>query len=171
MRSIFKLALALIALCAAGCADDDEKIRTVGQDVCASERQWVGGNDGSSLMKPGGNCIRCHAESTGAPEFFFAGTVYSTDEADDNCFGVEGATVVVTDDDGVEVEMRTNAAGNFYVETSEAPDLSAPYRARVVYEGREAVMTEPLFSANCVDCHDGSNSGRIPPRMTIPSDE
>jgi mono/diheme cytochrome c family protein len=160
----------MASLVMVGCADDDEQVRTVGQDVCESENQWVGGTDGSPLMKPGGNCIRCHTDSAGAPTFLFAGTVYASEQAEDNCFGVEGASVVVTDDNGVEVEMETNAAGNFYVETSEAPSLAAPYSAKVVYEGREAVMTEPLFSANCVDCHDGGASGRIPPRIAVPSE-
>lgn len=155
-----------------GCGDPnggDERVRAVDQDVCDSEQQWVGGEAGSELMHPGGNCLRCHADNPGAPVFLFAGTVYGQQDADDGCFGVEGATVTVSDASGASVEMRTNAAGNFYVEADEAPTLETPYFATVQYEGREATMEEPLYSPNCVDCHDGGSGGRVPPRIVIPS--
>lgn len=166
------LVVGAVGVSACGDGDGDgPTVETVSQDVCESEQRWVGGTSGSSLMQPGGNCIRCHADSSGGPEFLFAGTIYRSASAETQCFGVEGATVVVTGENGESVEMPTNEAGNFFVETEDAPELTAPYSAKVVYEGRERVMTEALYSNNCVDCHSGGGGGRIPPRMLIPAPE
>lgn len=158
----------LVVLCTlAACADEEgPNVVSVSPEICDSRLKWVG-NEESATMKPGSNCIRCHTSSDG-PDFLFAGTVYSSLDAEDDCFGVEGATVVVADEAGTSVQMRTNAAGNFFLEREDAPNLTPPYTTSVRYEGREIQMSEPLFSPNCVDCHDGSSGGRIPPRIVIP---
>ena len=102
-----------------------------------------------AAMLPGENCLRCHSEGSAypsAPIWSAAGTVF---ERADSEVGVRGATVRLVDSAGKELELTTNAAGNFY--TSEP--LVFPLRASLSFEGFEASMPVEVPAGSCNACH------------------
>ncbi len=80
-------------------------------------------------MGPGWACIDCHATSnasTGendAPIFNFAGTVYPSAHEPNNCTAPasEGATIEITDANGLVFTQTANAVGNFFDEAPRLP--------------------------------------------------
>jgi hypothetical protein len=123
---------------------------------CTSGTTWRGGTEGSGQMQPGMACIDCHSRRGGddddeAPRFLFAGTVYPSAHEPNQCNGTaaQGATVVVTDGNGGQVMARVNAAGNFYAGGS----LRPPFRAKVVFMGRERIMLGAVPTGDCNRCH------------------
>jgi hypothetical protein len=151
--------------------DDDEGehgglVETVSTDVCSTGQRWAGGDEESSRMHPGGDCIGCHTDRGEGPRYLAAGTVHLRLDEPDDCFGVEGATVEITDANGEQWAQLTNAAGNFYVERDEGP-IAMPFTAKVIVDGVERVMATPQTDANCATCHTagGANlaAGRIVP--------
>ena len=99
---------------------------------CSSGVEWTSGNEESPNMNPGQACIACHASGEG-PEFTIAGTVMGDFADPDNCYGVEGMTVRITDADGVVTEILRD--GDMYApvvrfrlpqgETVEVKDLGS----------------------------------------------
>ncbi|HHH27278.1 MAG TPA: hypothetical protein ENK57_02865, partial [Polyangiaceae bacterium] len=145
---LMPVTLSTVVVLSAGCTGDD--VAEVSTDVCSSGLQWVGGDSESPEMHPGRDCIGCHTDRGEGPRFTSAGTVFLTyDEADD-CFGVEGVDVSVTDSTGATLTMTTNAAGNFYFEEE---SFVPPVTARVSYAGGSLEMTTAVPSANCASCH------------------
>ncbi len=132
----------------------------VSQDVCASETRWIGDESGDPEMKPGNACIDCHSREDG-PKFAFAGTVYSDVRQDNDCFGVSGVEIELTDADGKSFKGRSNGAGNFYI--TGKPTM--PFTATLTYEGTEYTMNTPADTGDCNSCHtkEGKNNavGRI----------
>jgi hypothetical protein len=100
--------------------------------------------------------------------------MYPTGHEPDNCVGgaiTSQATVVIIDANGQEVlRLTPNAVGNFTSTTS----VFKPYTAKVVYQGRERVMTTPQQSGDCNACHTqtGTNTADptnlAPGRITLP---
>lgn len=166
---VLLLPLFLVMACDEGGEPDDDggeggRVAEVSVDECASGRKWVGGNEESSLMRPGGDCIGCHTREGEGPRFLVAGTVYETMDAANDCFGVADATVEVTDADGEVWSLSTNEAGNFWIGQSDGP-LAMPYTAKVVLDGMELAMVTPQSEGSCASCHTDTGlngaAGRI----------
>src|SRR4051794_9534937 len=101
--------------------------------ACGGEEEMETG----PLMRPGENCLACHTQEGEADEHRWtaAGTVFPSPTAD-RSEGVEGAIVRIQGADRNTIELRTNAAGNFF--TTER--LAADPRPEVEFEGRVAQM-------------------------------
>jgi hypothetical protein len=109
------------------------------------------GTEGSPTMRPGEDCLSCHA--SGDKIFTAAGTVFDSSSA-----GVSGVSVVITDSNGTKVTMTSNSAGNFY--TSQA--LAFPAAIELQYNGTTVQMGSQPGKGGCNSCHSGSGSlGRI----------
>lgn len=115
-----------------------------------------GGDDDSDegpLMRPGENCMACHA-------FTVAGTVYPSASSAAGA-GIAGVSVIVTDANGQETTLTTNTAGNFYTSAR----LAVPLRAvRLVRAGVTTAMGGAPGGA-CSTCHaqppSGGAAGRV----------
>ncbi|QSQ25800.1 hypothetical protein JY651_13085 [Pyxidicoccus parkwayensis] len=136
-------------------------------DECASGKKWTGGDSESPLMHPGGDCIQCHTERKG-PSFVAAGTVYAGDaHAANDCAGVEGAEVVLTDAKQKSYTLKTNAAGNFYLRTGDAQGFTFPYTARVTYNSTQIAMTTQQSTGACGSCHTVQGTTGAPGRINV----
>lgn len=155
---------------AAGCGGEAKLYSKAGAGQCKSGRKWVAGNTGSPKMNPGGDCIDCHQDNAGTPDFSIAGTVYAGYEEPNDCVGVEGAEVVVTDDTGETVRMETNESGNFFLRKRKR-DLKTPLRTEVRYKGETQKMESDVVKMNCASCHTSTASGGEPGRIAIPGVE
>jgi hypothetical protein len=156
----------LLALLIAGCGSGGT-VQSVSMDQCPSGLRWTGGNKASAEMRPGTDCVGCHAERSGAPNFVVAGTVYSSVLAEDDCFGVEDAVVEIEDAEGRVLERTTNAAGNFFVAEGEQ-SVTFPITAAVHRGGETHRMVTEVDEGSCNSCHDGSSSSRTPARVQAP---
>jgi hypothetical protein len=136
--------------------------------MCLSGTEWVGGNEESPTMHPGRDCLGCHQDFGEAQEVVLGGTVFDaegTNEPDD-CFGLPGVTLELTDADGTVHEATSNAAGNFvlYAPTQ----IATPYTVKLTYEGRERVMAAPQTSLSCNSCHTEDGLNGAPGRILAP---
>lgn len=160
--------LTLFLLLAASCTgedDDDEGGgRTVASDLCTSGLRWAGGNEESPQMHPGRDCIGCHTSGNEGPHFTLAGTVYATLEEPDDCLGVAGVVVTITDAVDRTVTLTSNHAGNFYT----AQTLTMPIRAHLAFDGREAMMQAAQSTGACASCHTATGSAAAPGRIVAP---
>lgn len=149
--------------------DDDEAalVAEVSADECASGLRWVGGDEESPRMHPGGDCIGCHQDEGEGPDYLVAGTVHSLLGEADGCFGVEGAEVEITDADGRVWSLPTNEAGNFYLSANDGP-LSPPYRAAVLMDGQRMEMAAPVSEGSCATCHTAQGLSGAPGRVVGP---
>lgn len=161
---LWRIAVLGVVVGGAGCTEGP---RLTATDDCASGLIWAEGDEGSELMHPGGDCVGCHSSNPDAPSFAIAGTVYLDKFAEDDCAGVEGAVVLVEDDDGQVLELTTNRAGNFFARESDVA-LTNPLRIEVRYQGRKNMMQEPVYNGNCHDCHSGRDAVRAPARVLAP---
>lgn len=167
--------LCLLSLCAlftSACLDSEmeeageEEGASTGygaaSDECLSGTKWVGGDVESPRMHPGFDCLDCHQSSGEAEEVTLAGTVYEGPDEPDDCFGLEGVMVQISDANGEVHETQTNAAGNFLLMNVA---IATPYSAKLIYEGREQSMVSMQTVASCNSCHSemGANgaAGRI----------
>ncbi len=136
--------------------------------TCTSNQMSYGGEDLGGSMHPGLPCIGCHASNGGgeAPVFRLAGTVYPTAHEYDECnsTGATGATVVVTDHNGMVLTLPLLGVGNFYSTTP----LALPYTAKVVRNGVERAMGEPQTSGDCNSCHTLNGANNAPGRIMFP---
>ncbi len=162
MRNLLSACL-LIALSAACNANND----LVSDSSCKSGKKWTGGNAGSDYMHPGGDCIGCHVAKQKGPQFLVAGTVYSADGVDepDDCGGVEGATVSITDAKGNTQTLTTNAAGNFFLRSRNASAIAMPYAVTVTYANQAHRMVSSQSNGACNACHTQSGANSAPGRV------
>ena len=66
-----------------------------------------------------------------------------TQHEENDCRGVPGLTVILTDADGTEWEMPGNSVGNFWLDAD--VKVAMPYTARIVdRSGRERVKQQPV---------------------------
>jgi hypothetical protein len=134
-------------------------------EECLSGTAWVGGEIESPRMHPGLDCLSCHQSLGEAQEVTLAGTVYDgADEADD-CFGVEGVTLQITDANGDVIEVDSNSAGNFVLENVA---IATPYSAKLLYEGRERAMVAMQTETSCNACHTQTGANGAPGRILAP---
>jgi hypothetical protein len=136
-----------------------------GDGACVSDRYWTGGR-AAPTMNPGEACISCHQRQRDAPRFSAAGTVYTNYDEPDDCNGVEGATVRVTDADGQAYTAISNAAGNFYFDERTAR-IVPPYTATVTWpDGRVASMGGAQDTGDCNSCHGQTGAQGAPGRIS-----
>jgi hypothetical protein len=155
---------ALFAACQAS-----GRFADVPSSVCESGAIWTYSDKDSPQMNPGRSCVKCHAETndpTHAPLYTVGGTVMQAEHEDDDCRGVAGMTIILTDATGKEWTMTGNSAGNFWLEPDEL--VAMPYTARIVdRSGRERAQQTPVSDGDCASCHtrDGANgaAGRLLP--------
>jgi hypothetical protein len=106
IRSVW--ALALLSLCW-GCGDPTGTLPE-GQPFDA-----ISGYSGSPVMNPGDDCLSCHVQgglASGRP-WTLAGTVFPAVDASPDA-GLAQAQILVTDANGKQLTLLSNAAGNFY---------------------------------------------------------
>jgi len=155
-----------VVLLVAGCveSDDDEGGGTVADARCATGLRWAGGDAESPLMHPGRDCIGCHADRGEGPHYTVAGTVSAAFDEPDDCLGVPGVSVAVTDANGQAVELTTNSSGNFFTRAS----LVMPVQIRLAFEGRERVMSSLPPVGACASCHTETGVNAAPGRIVVP---
>jgi hypothetical protein len=159
------MVIGVISMSYFGCDDKDEDLEPVESEDCASGLMWVGDEE-SPNMNPGESCIACHTAEDEGPIYSAAGTVYEElDEADD-CFGVEGVEVEITDAGGSVFSMISNEAGNFFLSSQQS--IEVPYTAKVIYNGMERTMASSQTNTDCASCHTSSGSDGAPGRVQIP---
>lgn len=154
----------LIAFLAAvvGCNGSDSGSGT-DTGACSSDSYWTGGNEESALMNPGQACIACHNRGEG-PTFTAAGTVMGDFADVDNCNGVGGVTVRLTDANGVVHEKTTNTAGNF----SFNQEIAMPYSAEIEDANGIRAMSATQNDGDCGSCHTAEGVGGAPGRIVAP---
>lgn len=131
---------------------------------CTTGEVWTGGDEESPLMHPGGDCIGCHADEREGPQYTLAGTVMGAlDEATD-CYGVQGVTVTITDNNDDVLELTTNAAGNFFTREP----IAMPYTVVIELDGEERPMGAAQTDGNCATCHTETGAEGAPGRVLVP---
>jgi len=160
MRLLFVAGVVIIG--SLGCSRPD---LGVPPQVCSTQAVNAGE---SELMEPGGACINCHATYEG-PSFALAGTVMSALHDDTNCGGVADVTVAITGDDGMRVELVSNANGNFRLDHWPGTKLF-PYKAEVSRGGVVGKMLTPREQGqgDCNACHTAAGASAAPGRIVAP---
>ena len=152
------ISFAALALGIPACGSD-----YVPPDVCSSGS--VAPDYGESpLMRPGGDCVACHS-TNGGPHFAIAGTVMSGSDDDDNCNGVAGVTVELTDANQHVTNLVTNQAGSFYLQGGA---IALPYKVRLLYQGRTRDMVAAQAAGSCNSCHTADGASGAPGRILAP---
>ncbi len=131
--------------------------------ACSTGMFWQGGNEGTTAMHPGVDCITCHSGGEG-PRYFIAGTIMGAVDDADDCQGVSAVTVQITDADGAVHETTTNSAGNFFFNSS----LPVPYTVSLVRDGNTVSMLTPQSTGDCLSCHTAQGAGGAPGRIVAP---
>ena len=163
--SVLVLLLFLGALAAWAQEGEGSGGAKVPSSTCLSGMKWTGGNEGSPEMHPGGDCISCHARGEG-PRFLAAGTVYQQLDEPNDCYGVKGVVVQVTDAKNKVYKMTSNASGNFNVRRG--GPITFPIRVKLFFNGRESAMATPQMTANCAACHTAAGANGAPGRVVAP---
>jgi hypothetical protein len=150
----------MVGVVAAGCGPD----LGVPPQVCSTMAVNAGK---SPEMEPGGDCIGCH-ESHGGPSFLVAGTVMAALHDDQNCSGVADMTVRLTGADGRQMDLITNATGNFYTLSNQGA-LALPFHAEVIRGSKSVAMMTAQTETNCMSCHTAAGANLAPGRILPPS--
>lgn len=117
--------------------------------------------NGSGQHNPGLSCVEagCHDGGGEPPLFTLAGTLY-LDQA--GTTPLAGATLVFTDNNAVEIKLRTSSNGNFYTNQ----DIAFPIQAKASLCPNSLSMTAPIDQAmgNCnqAGCHVAGNRIYVP---------
>ena len=135
------------------------------ESTCVSGTFWTLGNMESPLMHPGNDCLDCHQSMGEVPWVVMAGTVYTNSHELDDCNGVSGVDVLITDMNGANYQTTTNAAGNFLFENV---NIVPPYKAQLMYEGRMREMAGMQTVASCNSCHTEMGAQGAPGRILAP---
>jgi cytochrome c553 len=132
---------------------------------CVSGDWWTGGNSESPRMHPGMDCIACHEASNEGPRYTVAGTVHTGLDEPDDCNGVEGVTVEITDANGDVWTDDTNSAGNFFLRDG---DIVFPITARIISDDGVREMATEVETGACASCHTADGEGGAPGRVMAP---
>lgn len=132
--------------------------------VCTSNRQWTRGNRGSEEMRPGRACVDCHKREKEGPRFSIAGTVFPSAHEPDDCYGLNGVTVVITDANGKDYDLKANRAGNFMLERA----IALPYTAKVVRGDQVVAMQTAQKEGDCNLCHTATGENDARGRIVFP---
>jgi mono/diheme cytochrome c family protein len=141
----------------------------VASEQCSTDQWWQqqGVEEDGPTMHPGNACITCHGQ-TGGPAFVYAGTVMGGVDDELDCRGVPGVTVELLDtNDDVFATEVTNAAGNFFVRSSDA--VFQPFRVRLQWAGRTREMASHVdLTGDCNVCHTPTGVNGAPGRIVAP---
>ncbi len=142
--------------------------------TCTSGATVDPNGEEGEFMTPGRVCNTCHEQQntemgTHAPIYNFVGTVYPSAHEPDDCSGsgTEGAEIEVVDANGKVYTAMANAVGNFFFEDPEHA-FKYPYKARLVYQGRERWMDTPETDGDCNKCHTAAGIEEAPGRILLP---
>jgi hypothetical protein len=115
--------------------------------------------------RPGQPCLTCHGGSgPGSPQMIVAGTVYAVKDQDQP---LVGGTVHLTDANGGEIDVETNAVGNFFVPLSSWTP-TAPIHVSVSLGDQTASMTTHIgHDGSCATCHVAPASRRSVGRVYL----
>ena len=129
--------------------------------ACSSKGVYSGGH--GPEMAPGQPCLDCHG-------FAVAGTVMGASHDDDNCDGVTGVTVEITDANGAKTTFTTNAAGNFLADDhGGGASIAMPYTAKLIGPtGKTSQMSAAQSDGNCNSCHTAAGANGAPGRIVAP---
>jgi hypothetical protein len=108
--------------------------------------------------RPGQPCNVCHTPGgVGKPAFTVAGTIYREKGRPAVLGNVD---VLLTDATGRSKTLRSNCAGNFYVEAEQFTPQS-PFWVSLAYAGQRIDMESPIFrEGSCAGCHSEPASPR-----------
>jgi hypothetical protein len=103
-------------------------------------------------------CLNCHSASGGAPPFTIGGTLYATKTG---VGAIQGATIIVTDANGVDIKLTSGTLGNFY--------STVPMAYPIKVKASLCPDTVPMFASvtspgdcNAGGCHAlNAPSGRV----------
>ena len=120
-------------------------------------------------MMPGSDCNSCHRPggSHDAPSFTISGTVYSSLTERDDCLGVSGASIRITDATGRRIELLSNRAGNFFLKTKSAR-IALPFQAEVTVAGKTRAMPVAQCEPSCNSCHSATGQSGAKGRIIVP---
>jgi hypothetical protein len=136
-----------------------------GGNTCVLGSAGAGAAIPGPNMAPGAACVSCH-KATFAKSLYMAGTVFTGLHEPDNCKGVSGLKVVVTDAQGKQVSFDTNASGNFV--TTSATSFTMPFRVAVVNGTKMRKMVGEVSSGDCNSCHNAAGKNGAPGRIQAP---
>jgi hypothetical protein len=118
----------------------------------------VAGLNGTPIMQPGQDCMKCHTAGGQASghQFTVAGTIFAGPNSPLDA-GVQDAEVLIVDAAGTKLTLLTNQVGNFY--TSEV--LKPPIHIDVQWGDHRMRMVEPppapdgglITPISCNLCH------------------
>jgi hypothetical protein len=159
-----------IALTAVGSCDPvhDDAIAALGPEAAGVRR--------GPLHRPGQPCLLCHDGVIRDPQrFTVAGTVYQTPS--ERAASV-GASVILIDANASQVQLVTNAAGNFYVAPREY-DPTFPIQVTVTGPGGQTVRMQTLIEGNgtvepnggCASCHFDPMGPNSPGHVCVKLDD
>ncbi len=163
--SVLALGVQMLFACGEG-GEDDEGGRSVEDGSCTSGLRWAGGDEESPLMHPGGDCIGCHTSEGEGPSYVFAGTVFKSLTEGNDCYGVDGVQVVITDSLRHTFTLETNGAGNFFLEDDAS--VSFPITAKVTSSAGSMEMVTAQPSGACATCHTETGANGAPGRIIVP---
>lgn len=112
--------------------------------------------------RPGQPCLVCHGVeyTPGGEVFELAGTIYETIDAQT---GTAGVDVIIEDADGREIRLRSNRAGNFYLEEGDAA-IRYPLHVAIERGDERVEMRSPIVrEGSCAHCHtrEGPNESSV----------
>ena len=93
--------------------------------------------------------------------------MYDIIDEPNDCLGLAGITVEITDADGTVLSTTTNEAGNFYIDRSKGP-IAFPYRAKVISDAGELQMATPQSEGSCASCHTPTGENAAAGRLIAP---
>jgi hypothetical protein len=130
----------------------------------------IAGFSGIPTMNPGQDCMSCHIGSGNAHRRIWtvAGTVFSDPGALVDA-GVDGAEVLITDNNHQQITLVTNQAGNFYT----GEDLAFPLLDVQIQRGKRRLrmnLSVQAAAGNCNSCHAQPALNGAMGRLFVPID-
>lgn len=132
--------------------------------ACSSNERWTPADGDGPLMRPGEKCSTCH--DAGGNRLVATGTVMGALHDEDDCNGVQNVVVLIKGSDGQSRTKKTNAAGNFSLDSGEP--IATPYTARVSYDGHDQAMITSPSDLHCGNCHTAAGLQGAPGRIVAP---
>ncbi len=148
---------------------DDTNYNTA--STCTSGTYWTLGSTKSASMEPGHACRSCHVilGQAGSKDFDISGTVYPTAHEPDDCNGLGGMTVVITDVNKTDHVLQVNSVGNFYNDDALGfLKIPTPYTAKVVNGSKVRAMITAQTVGDCNSCHTEQGAQAAPGRIMAP---
>ena len=145
------------------------KVPGVFAAVCLLSSLACGGHDdddkNNERMAPGQNCMACHTPGgpAGEASFTVAGTVFGSSTADTGS-GLAGVSVIITDANGLDTLLTTNAAGNFFTRAA----LALPLKKAAVGINAQRTAMSAAPDGDCNRCHTQPAAGGAPGRIHAP---